>query len=334
MHSACDVWEGSYLPHGNLQLSEQLVTSRAMQERVGPQSRAESGDTGSVRELSPTVQRRRLSAALRAARVDTGLTQEVVAESMDWSLSKVIRIENGSVGVSTTDLRAMLALYKISDQDRAANLITLAKASRGTSWWSSYHDVLLTPYAQFIDYEAASAYTRSFELLFFPGLLQTEEYARVVTSQHASSELPTGQEVVNRLVEVRMIRQKLLDEPDEKHFHFIIDESVLRRQTGNSDIMHRQIAQLIEASKRPNVTVQILPFRVGVVSGMDISFVIMDLADQPDDRVVYLESTQSLLIKYGDPEISAYRQLFDVLRRHALASGIETTTFLRTLLKD
>ena len=46
---------------------------------------------------SPTVQRRRLRAELRRARLDAGLTQEQVATAMDWSLSKLIRIENGTV---------------------------------------------------------------------------------------------------------------------------------------------------------------------------------------------------------------------------------------------
>ena len=67
---------------------------------------------------SPVVQRRRLRTELRKARQDAGLTQEQVADAMDWSLSKVIRIEAGTVGISTNDLKALLRHYQLDDPDR------------------------------------------------------------------------------------------------------------------------------------------------------------------------------------------------------------------------
>ena len=45
-------------------------------------------------DISPTVARRHLRLALREAREAANLTQLEVAEQMEWSLSKVIRIEN------------------------------------------------------------------------------------------------------------------------------------------------------------------------------------------------------------------------------------------------
>src|SRR5215471_18146876 len=82
---------------------------------------------------SPLVQRRRLRTELRRARGDARLTQDQVARAMDWSLSKIIRIETGAVGISTNDLRALLNLYQINESDRIAELIELARASRQTS---------------------------------------------------------------------------------------------------------------------------------------------------------------------------------------------------------
>ena len=75
----------------------------------------------------PAVQRRRLRVELRKARQDVGLTQEQVAEMMDWSLSKVIRIEAGSVGISTNDLKALLRTYNIQDVARADELLAIAR---------------------------------------------------------------------------------------------------------------------------------------------------------------------------------------------------------------
>src|ERR1700761_7404927 len=105
---------------------------------------------------SPAVQRRRLRAELRRARLDAGLTQEQVSTAMDWSLSKLIRIENGTTaGISTNDLRAMLQHYKITDKARTDELTALARASRERSWWSTYRDVASQRLIQLIEYEQA-----------------------------------------------------------------------------------------------------------------------------------------------------------------------------------
>src|SRR5215472_11588257 len=90
---------------------------------------------------SPVVQRRRLRAALRRARDKAGLTQAQVAAEMNWSESKVIRIEGGSVGISTTDLKALLGCYQVDDPDRIDELVALARAARERSWWNQYRDV-------------------------------------------------------------------------------------------------------------------------------------------------------------------------------------------------
>src|ERR1700744_3746927 len=134
---------------------------------------------------SPAVQRRRLRAELRRSRLDAGLTQEQVASAMDWSLSKLIRIENGSVGISTNDLKAVLQHYEITDDKRTAELVSLSRASRERSWWSTYRDSISKRLIQLIEYENAAYITRNFQDLVIPGLLQTTDYIRVSTRQLA-----------------------------------------------------------------------------------------------------------------------------------------------------
>lgn len=79
---------------------------------------------------SPLVQRRRLRAELRRARQGAELTQEAVAEEMDWSLSKIIRIETGAVGISTNDLHALLRLYRIRNPQQVSRLVALGREAR------------------------------------------------------------------------------------------------------------------------------------------------------------------------------------------------------------
>ena len=66
------------------------------------------------------------------------MKQSDVAKAMDWSPSKLIRIESGQVSISTNDLRALLDHYKIKDSRRTTSLLELAKSSRGTSFYDQY----------------------------------------------------------------------------------------------------------------------------------------------------------------------------------------------------
>lgn len=74
--------------------------------------------------------RQRLKTELRNARKRAGMTQKQVAAAMDWSVSKMLRIEAGIVGISVIDLRALLAYYNIDDEQLATELISLVQAAR------------------------------------------------------------------------------------------------------------------------------------------------------------------------------------------------------------
>src|ERR1022692_1378002 len=269
---------------------------------------------------NPVVQRRRLRAELRGAQQAAGLTQESVAEAMDWSPSKIIRIESGSTGISTNDLKALLILYNFTDADRTEELIGLARTARERSWWSDYKDDVSPRFFQFIEHEAAASAMRGFQPLIVPGLFQTEEYMRTVIEQFAVTAPPRR---VDTLLKIRMKRQELLSRPDAPMMHFVLDEAAMRRQ-----VLH-----LIEIAERPSVTVEVVPFTDGVHPGMQGPFVILELAEAADD-VLFLETARGDLIFGDDPdELSAYVEMFEQLRK--LSFGPEhSVTFLETVAAE
>jgi transcriptional regulator with XRE-family HTH domain len=280
---------------------------------------------------SPAVQRRRLRAELRRARLDAGLTQEQVAAAMDWSLSKLIRIENGSVGISTNDLRAVLLHYKITDESRTAELLALSRAARERTWWSTYRDSAPPRLLQLIEYEAAAFIARSFQPLLVPGLLQTEEYARTSIRQLAPQ---MEESQLEALVEVRMKRQELLQRSDAPLLFFVMDEAVVRRAVGGQDVMRRQLQRLIEVSELPNVTIEIVPFSAGLLPGLQGQFLIYEFSDAADDDVLYLEGARGDLLSRDSPDdVLSFREEFEQLREASL--GPEgSVDFLRALLGD
>jgi transcriptional regulator with XRE-family HTH domain len=269
------------------------------------------------------VQRRRLRAELRRVRLEAGLTQDQVAEALYWPLSKLIRIENGSVSISTNDLKALLQYYKITDDERVAELIGMGRVARERSWWSEYRDVASRETFQVVQYEAAAMISRNFQLSVAPGLLQTEEYARAVLEK---VDPQRTRDEVDALVGIRMRRQELIERADPPLLFFVMDEAVVRRQVGGRTVMRDQLRRLIEVSAKPNVTVEVVPFSAGFHLGTLGPFVIYEFPDDADDDTVYLESQQGEFINRDDPdEILAYRERFEQLRKVSLGpSGTES----------
>lgn len=279
---------------------------------------------------NPMVLRRRLRGELRTARIEAELTQEQVASEMDWSLSKLIRIENGSVRISTNDLKALLRYYKVLDSRRTNELLELARAAREPSWSNKYKDIVSPPLLQFIDYESATSVRRAFDHLLVPGLLQTEEYAHAIAQRYVKN--PTAEKIAG-LVEVRMKRQDLLTpKVDVPLLFFILDEAVVHRHVGSTAIMRRQIEHLIDMAA-PRVTIEIIPFSAGAHPAMERPFVILEFPDIADNDVLYLESPRGDQLSEEPEEVLSYREAFEELRK--LSLGPEgSREYLRKLIVE
>jgi transcriptional regulator with XRE-family HTH domain len=261
--------------------------------------------TGSVAAADPLVHRRRLGTELRKARAEAKRTQREVAEALDWSVSKIIRIEQGVVGVSGTDLRALLQHYGITDKQRADGLVAQAREGKKRAWWSSYKDDLDEEFRAYLAYESSASILRQFHPLLIPGQLQTEDYARAVLAAYGDSEK------VDTLLEVRLERQELLERPDHPEMFFIVDEAAIRRWVGGPAVMRAQLRKLRDFAQRPRITVQVLPFTLGAHAGMKGPFVILEFPDPDDELVVFLENPRGDLISRDKPEeTAAYLETF------------------------
>jgi transcriptional regulator with XRE-family HTH domain len=281
---------------------------------------------------SPLVQRRRLRAELRRARQEAGLTQEAVAREMDWSLSKIIRIETGAVGVSTNDLHALLRLYGVTATQRVKALVALAREARQQTWWSKYRDSITPVYFQLIEYETAATIIRSHETIIVPGLLQTEEYIRAIAELNRSILSPRA---VKNIVETRIQRQEqVFDRADSPLVFFTLDEVVIRRLANQPALARDQLSHLLSMAEKPRVTIEVVPFTAGLNRGMLEPFVILEFEDPSDRDVLYIESVRESMFSHDEEhEITKYREFFEELRAASLGpSG--THDFLEGILAE
>lgn len=275
---------------------------------------------------SPTVRRRRLGIELRRLREEAGLTIDRVAEALECSDSKVSRIETGQVSATPRDVRDMLQLYRV-DEQQMEELIQIAREARKKGWWHAFGDI---PVPAIIGFESAASSMSLYAALTIPFLFQTPDYARAVLSA-IRGDLPS--EELERRLELRMARQSMLTQGDAPLLWIVIDEAALRRRVGGSETMQTQLERLKEVATLRNLTLQILPFNSGEHAGMDGGFSIIGFPEQADPNLVYLEHTTSDLYVEDAAAVRQYDRLFNHLRASAL-SPADSVPFMTTVQKD
>lgn len=205
---------------------------------------------------SPTVRRRRLAAELRRLRELTMQTGDDVAGRLNWSPSKISRIETAKTGAKISDVRKLLELYGVEEAQRE-ELVTLAREAELKGWWEAYSDALTAEYAAFIGLEAEAESAMNWEPQVIPGLLQTAEYARQ-TIQFVQPIEIIPPSLVEPRVDARLRRQQVLTRARPLELSVVMDESALLRNLGGRQMMVDQLHRIVEVAQLPNVTVQVL----------------------------------------------------------------------------
>ena len=269
--------------------------------------------------IGPTVRRRRLGSELRHLREAQSIKLEEVADRLGLAASTLSRIETGKAPTRTAYLAAMLDLYGVQDVAHRQTLTDMAREGHRKGWWTVWDDVLPTGFSVYVGLEAEASSLRVYESQVIHGLLQTEDYARAVMT--AVRRRRTAEEI-ERLVALRMQRQEVLLRADPLQLWIILDEAVLRRPVGSPEVMQSQIDHLCDASKWPNVTLQVLAFSSGGHPALNGPFAIIEFPERFDPDVVYSEGVGGqAYLEERDREVRGRAEAFDLLRAAALPPG-------------
>lgn len=260
---------------------------------------------------SLTVRGRRLARELRATREHADLTLEQASAALGWNRFKLGRIEGGKTRVSTTDVARILDVYGI-DPSVHASLVQLARDASRRGWWNNFSGIYSGGY---VGLEDEASEIRTYHVQLVPGLLQTEDYARAVIS----AGVPDDQDEVNKRLHARMARKTLLSRPDAPSLNAVLAESALRQRIGGAAVMKDQLAELLKAAGRPNVTVRVLPFYAGARAGIEGSFVVLSFEDDLDPDIGYSEGIYGNVFIEGIEQVSRCRVEFDRIWEAALS---------------
>jgi transcriptional regulator with XRE-family HTH domain len=276
----------------------------------------------------PTVRRMLLGAQLRRLRTRAGLTREQAGEAIRASAWKIHRLENGQVSFRDRDVADLVARYGITDPVEVADFVTMAREANQPGWWTPYSDLLPQWFRAYVDLEAVAAQIRTYEGLFVPGLLQTEDYLRAVVRSTLRDRRP---EEIERRVELRLGRQQLLARDRGPQLWAVVDEAALHRPVGGAKVLRAQIERLIEATTLPNVSLQVVPFGAGAHAAMVGAFSVLRFAEQDLPDVVYLEHATNAQYLDKPEDVEEYAHIMSSVAVRAAAPD-QTTQLLSDLL--
>ena len=286
------------------------------------------GDTPDVG--SPTVHRMMLGSLLRRLREAAHVTSDDAADAIRASRSKISRLENGRVGFKERDVEDLLKQYGVTDPVMRGQVWGLLRLANEARWWTRYADVTATWFEEYLGLETAALLIRAFELQFVHGLFQTAEYARAVTLLGHSA---AAAEEIDRRVDLRMSRQKLLTQPDPPRVWVIQDEGALRRPVGGRVVMRRQLNQLAELAGLRHVMLQVVPFEAGGHAGAGGSFTMLRFAGQEVPDIVYIEQLTSALYLDKREDVDHYLEVLEALSTEALSQA-ETLDLIAKISRE
>ncbi|QFZ76968.1 helix-turn-helix domain-containing protein [Streptomyces fagopyri] len=279
---------------------------------------------------APTVGQVVLGRRLLDLRERAGLKREEAARILRVAPATVRRMEMAEVSLKIPYLQLLLKSYGISDEEAEA-FVQLAEEANRPGWWQRFHDILPGWFSMYVSLEGAAILIRSYEPHFVPGILQTEDYARGVLKSGAVGQ--TRPEDIERHVALRMQRQDLLTREGAPRIWAVMDETALRRAVGGPEVMRAQIDKLIESTKLPNVTLQVVPFSTGPHPGTYGPFVLFRFAMPELPDMVYSEYLTGAVYLDERSEVATHLEVMDRMAAQA-ATAHRTKEILRDLRKE
>jgi hypothetical protein len=183
----------------------------------------------------------------------------------------------------------------------------------------------------YIGLETDAASLRVYEPQVVPGLLQTTRYAEAVIAGALPEATPAD---IEKRVRVRMRRQdRITDTEHPLRLWAVLDESALRRAVGGAQTMVEQLEHLLELTRLPHVTVQVMPFTMGAHPGVNGQYAILEFPEAADSTVVYLEGVTSDLYLEKANDVQSYSVMYEHLRAQALNPD-QSREFIEDVAKE
>lgn len=251
-------------------------------------------------DQAETSGRTRFGAELKAHRAAKDWTQVELGSTIGYSGSFVSDVERGERSAS-------------EDFARRCDVAFGLPGTFIRYWEDQQREVFPTWFAPIVPIEREAVKIAGWELGAVPGLLQTEDYARVLIRARRPQD---DEETVELTVRARVERQGILSRPKPPMCWYVLSEGVLRQAVGGTEVMSAQLDKLIKAAETPGFVVQVLPFSAQQHAGIDGLLYLYERTGQP--LVAYCETFGGARLIEAPQEVSDLTTVMGMLRAAAL----------------
>lgn len=266
-----------------------------------------------AREAGPTVRRWQLGKELRDHREAAGVSAKVAAAEIEVQPPALSKIEGGKQAIKPMYVKLLAPLYGVPDEKRDY-LLSLAEQANQPGYWVTFSKFVPDWFRLFLGYEHDASTLQAYESELVPGLLQTPDYMRAVL---LAGNPTATEEWLDKQIQLRLTRQKILTEGDPPSFHAVLNEAVLLRMVGGKQVMAEQLRHL--ATLGDVVTLQVLPFSAGAHPAMTAPFLLLGFEAEPRMNTVYLENGRGSLYLDKKIDLDSYAAKFQQLTELALS---------------
>lgn len=277
-----------------------------------------------------SLRSRWLAEKLKAARREAGYSLVEAGEYTQLDHSTIARFERGTHKIRRAYVRELLDFYGVAEDRKREYLLQLADdAWRKDRWDGDSHDLAVG----FIDLtwlESMAVKINVFEPLLIHGLLQTEDYMRALA--RLEQDKKANDPIVNRVVEVRKLRQSIITGDKPTQVSAIIEEPAIRRPIGGKRVMKGQLMHLIELAQADHIEIRVMSVTASADPGHHGPFAYFEMPD-PYPEIAFVENLAGSTFFEKESTVDVFRHTYDELERLALSTQ-KSVTLMHNVLKD
>lgn len=273
-----------------------------------------------------TVRQERLGKELRKLRERAGLGLREAGRATGINEGKLSNVEAGRVGVSAERVRFLASHYGAGETPLVEALEVMA-TERVRGWWEDYRGRLPRGHVDLAELEHHTGHLRTFELVYIPGLLQSEEHVRAAYNVGSWG---AAEEQRDLRVRFRLRRREVLDR-EGLVYEAVIHEAALRIRKADSGAARRQLLHILEQAERPQVTVRVVPFDV---DNFRVGFAPTILGGPvPQLDTVLMDTPHGGNFLDAEAQLERYRRAFAEVQKSALGV-VESRDFIHRLAQQ
>jgi transcriptional regulator with XRE-family HTH domain len=276
----------------------------------------------------PTARQMRLAIELRRLRERAGLSAREAASLLGVGPAQITHIESALAGVSEKRLRLLASHYTCTDEALIDHLVTMA-TDRTRGWWEEYRGTLPPPFLDLAELEHHATLLHEVVMLFVPGMLQTEDYARAVFSARVP-ELTEAE--LEARISHRTARRTIIEGPSPTPYEVIMHEAALRIRVSNRTTSRTQLARLLDFSEAGQLTLRVIPFDLDEFARAS-STMIYARGPVPKLDTVVRDTPHGSVFLDSEAQLDAYRTRFRRVEAASLDPG-RSRDFIRELAKE